>query len=99
MEVFRDNFKPLQITIQDSENKQHIINTNMLTIKKMKKIEKIREEAKLEGNEVKATELLYTTLEIMFNKPREFWDDYSIEFLNQIVTYATEKMSKKKDKE
>lgn len=91
MELFKDNYKPLQIRIQacdevdDSgviikEGEEHIISTKIMTPKKIKLMENFEKEVK--KNPSKA---ISEMLELYFDKPAEFWDNYSIDFLTDLI--------------
>jgi hypothetical protein len=90
MELFKDNFTPLQIRVQDCNNNEHIVRTKMLTPKKVRQIEE------LESNkDMKDGEAITKTLLIMFDKSAEFWDNFSLEFITKLISHANGDRKKK----
>ena len=107
MDFFQDNYKPLQIKIKSrdkvnekleviKEGKEHVICTKPLTPKVCKKMSDIDIAMKDAPNEF-AAESIYQTLELMIDKPREFWNDFSLEFLTQLITFVSKKANEKKN--
>ena len=95
MEIFKDNYKPIQIRIQDSKNNEHLVSTKIMTLKRIKKIEELKEIEK--GRKERSSDIIYNIMEIIFDKPKEFWNDFSLDFLMQLIDYVNNMTSKKKD--
>lgn len=90
MELFQNNCKPLKIRIKANdeldengniikEGTEHIIICKMMTPRILKKIEDF------EKNKKKSYETINEMLELFFDKPAEFWGDYPIEYLNDLI--------------
>jgi hypothetical protein len=91
LKIFEDKFTPLQISVKDQEGKQHIVSTKMLTPKKLKKIDEI------ESNpEINKGDAICLVMELMFDKPKEFWVGFQIGFMRELIDYAAEQRNKKK---
>lgn len=90
MEFFEDKFIPLQIRIKGQDGKEHIVSTKILTNKTIREMEKMQKSTDMSGSEI-----ISKTMVTMFDKPAEFWDNFSLEFMNNLITYATEKLKKK----
>ena len=77
--------------IKDQEGKEHILTTKMITPNKLKKIDEIES-----NSEINRGESLGLVMELMFDKPKEFWGNFPIEFMKDLITYAAEQRNKKK---
>ena len=106
MDFFQDNYKPLQIKIRErdeynvegkviKQGKEHLIMTKPLTPKVIKLM--TENEKKIKEDPEYAAEGIYQTLESMLNKPREFWNDFSLEFLTDLIKYVSAKANEKKN--
>jgi hypothetical protein len=101
MEFFEDKFVPLKIRIKEQDEyddngnvvkagKEHIVSTKMLTNKKIREMEALQK-----SKNVSASDIVAQTMVAMFDKPVEFWDNFSLDFMNKLITYATETLKKK----
>lgn len=107
MDFFQDNYKPLQIRVKSrdevnekgvviKEGKEHIICTKPLTPKVVKTMTEIRENTEKDPEKFGA-DGIYQTLELLIDKPREFWNDFSLVFLTDLIKYVSAKANEKKN--
>ena len=91
MNIFEENYEPIQITLKNKEGKEFVLNSQLRTSGDIKKASDIIKD-KTKDNITQ----LYEMMSIMFPKPLEFWSQFSPDLLSRVAEYINEEENKKK---
>lgn len=91
LQIFKDTFDPLLIELTDKDgNKKTLTQQSPITPKVMGKIEDI-----LKNAESNTIDKVIEQLILIFGESKNFWNDFSVKVLNQILEFVAEELKKK----
>jgi hypothetical protein len=92
--IFEDNFEPIKFILKNKDGKEFPIQTVFLTAKQNKEVEEILTDTKIPT----MTERILISCGKTFGKDKDFFAQFSLELLTQVVYYINDEKSKKNQK-
>ena len=90
MKIFADRYEPIKITIKNIKGEEFFIESKFLSAKKTREIEIL-----INDDEVLNTDKIYQMMIATFGKDKFFWEQFSLDLLNDLTTWVAEENKKK----
>lgn len=95
MKVFEDKHEGIEYCLKTKDGQEHVIKMQPITIEDFDKMNKLTKKFQKDFDVKHMMEMLY----IVFGEREEFWRQFSINLLTQLMTSIPDDLSKKNLKE